>query len=122
MLLAGDIDMVHARALLPLLGASQVALAQRIAAQGLSVREAERMATALALAGGQIGDKKTKTKAENNAPSRDPDMRRLTQEIADLIGLSAKFKLKGKGGELIIGFSQFDELDSLLKKLGIRAD
>jgi ParB family chromosome partitioning protein len=122
MLLAGDIDMGHARALLPLPGASQVALAQRIAAQGLSVREAERMATALALAGGQIGDRKAKTKAEGGAPSRDPDMRRLTQEIADLIGLNAEFKLKGNGGELRIRFSQFDELDSLLKKLGIGTD
>ncbi|MEY3418424.1 MAG: hypothetical protein RJA46_195 [Pseudomonadota bacterium] len=121
MLLAGDIDMGHARALLPLPGASQVALAQRIAAQGLSVREAERMSTALALAGGQIGDKKAKTQAEAGAPSRDPDMRRLTQEIADLIGLNAEFKFKGKGGELRIRFSQFDELDSLLKKLGVEA-
>lgn len=121
MLLAGDIDMGHARALLPLPGASQVALAQRIAAQGLSVREAERMATALALAGGQIGDKKPKTQAEGGAPSRDPDMHRLTQEIADLIGLNAEFKFKGKGGELRIRFSQFDELDSLLKKLGIES-
>lgn len=121
MLLAGDIDMGHARALLPLPGASQVALAQRIAAQGLSVREAERMATALALAGGQIGDKKAKTQVEGSTPSRDPDMRRLTQEIADLIGLNAEFKFKGKGGELRIRFSQFDELDSLLKKLGIES-
>ncbi len=121
MLLAGDIDMGHARALLSLPGASQVALAQRIAAQGLSVREAEKMATALALAGGQIGDKKAKTQAEGGAPSRDPNMRRLTQEIADLIGLTAEFKFKGKGGELRIRFSQFDELDSLLKKLGVEA-
>jgi ParB family chromosome partitioning protein len=121
MLLAGDIDMGHARALLPLPGASQVALAQRIAAQGLSVREAERMSTALALAGGQIGDKKAKTRSEGGAPSSDPDMRRLTQEIADLIGLNAEFKFKGKGGELRIRFSQFDELDSLLKKLGVEA-
>ena len=49
-------------------------------------------------------------------------MRRLTQEIADLIGLNAEFKFKGKGGELRIRFSQFDELDSLLKKLGIGLD
>ena len=112
MLLAGDIDMGHARALLPLPGASQVALAQRIAAQGLSVREAERMASALALAGGQIGDKKVKTNNISGGVSRDPDMRRLSQEIADLIGLNAEFKFKGKGGELRIRFSQFDELDS----------
>jgi len=119
MLLAGEIDMGHARALLPLPGASQVALAQRISAQGLSVREAERMSSALAIAGGQIGDKKTKTNAGAGAPSRDPDMLRLSQEIADLIGLNVEFKFKGKGGELRVQFSQFDELDSLLKKLGI---
>ena len=121
MLLAGDIDMGHARALLPLPGASQVALAQRIAAQGLSVREAERMTAALVIAGGQIGDKKTNGKPGSASPSKDPDMRRLTQEIADLIGLNTEFKLKGKGGELRIHFSQFDELDSLLKKLGIES-
>ena len=121
MLLAGDIDMGHARALLPLPGASQVALAQKIAAQGLSVREAEKMSAALAMAGGQIGDKKSKTKPGASAPSRDPDMRRLSQEIADLIGLNVEFKFKGKGGEIRIGFSQFDELDSLFKKLGIEA-
>ena len=121
MLLAGDIDMGHARALLPLPGASQVALAQRISAQGLSVREAERMSAALVIAGGQIGDKKTKGKLGEAITKVDPDMRRLTQEIADLIGLSAEFKFKGRGGELRIRFSQFDELDSLLKKLGIEA-
>jgi ParB family chromosome partitioning protein len=119
MLLAGDIDMGHARALLPLPGASQVALAQKIAAQGLSVREAERMAAALVIAGGQIGDKKTKSNSSSVGSNQDPDTRRLSQEIADAIGLNAEFKFKGKGGELRIGFSQFDELDSLLKKLGI---
>ena len=123
MLLAGDIDMGHARALLPLPGSSQVALAQRISAQGLSVREAERMTAALVIAGGQIGDKKPKTKASGSTPlSSDPDLQRLTQELADLIGLNTEFKLKGRGGELRIRFSQFDELDSLLKKLGIAAD
>lgn len=122
MLLAGDIDMGHARALLPLPGASQVVLAQKIAAQGLSVREAERMSAALAKAGGQIGGQKAKNQVDTGALSHDPDTRRLTQQIADLIGLNAEFKLKGKGGELRIRFSQFDELDSLLKKLGVGAD
>jgi len=121
MLLAGDIDMGHARALLPLPGASQVALAQKIVSQGLSVREAERMSTALAIAGGQIGDKKAKSTIAGGI-SRDPDTRRLAQEMADLIGLNVQFKFKGNGGEVRIGFSQFDELDSLLKKLGIESD
>jgi ParB family chromosome partitioning protein len=113
--------MGHARALLPLPGASQVALAQKIASQGLSVRETERMSAALAIAGGQIGDKKAKSTSIGGI-SRDPDTRRLAQEMADLIGLNVQFKFKGKGGEVRIGFSQFDELDSLLKKLGIESD
>jgi ParB family chromosome partitioning protein len=40
--MAGKLDMGHARALLPLNGAQQVAVAQRIVQKGLSVREAER--------------------------------------------------------------------------------
>jgi len=122
MLIAGEIDMGHARALLPLPGSSQVALAQKIAAQGLSVREVERMAAALALAGGQIGDKKPKKQMGSESVDADPDMKRLSREISDLIGLGAEFRIKGKGGELRIQFSQFDELDSLLKKLGIEAN
>jgi len=122
MLIAGEIDMGHARALLPLPGSSQVALAQKIAAQGLSVRETEKMAAALALAGGQIGDKKAKKQLGSDSVGADPDMKRLAREISDLIGLSSEFRLKGKSGELRIQFSQFDELDSLLKKLGIEAN
>jgi len=117
MLLAGDIDMGHARALLPLPGASQVALAQKIMAQGLSVREAERLSAVLAKAGGQMGAKRSKKATDSRAA--DPDLQRLSREIADLIGLNAEFKLKGKGGELRIRFSKADELDALLKKLGI---
>ena len=117
MLLAGDIDMGHARALLPLPGASQVALAQKIMAQGLSVREAERLSAVLARAGGQMSTKKPKKGSDT--PTPDPDLQRLSRETADLIGLSAEFKLKGKGGELRIRFSKADELDALFKKLGI---
>ena len=120
MLLAGDLDMGHARALLPLPGASQIILAQRIAAQGLSVREAEKMATAAAIAIGQIGqNKKTQQGIPTSFTNQDPDLLRLAQEIADLIGLAAQFKIKRQGGELCIRFSQIDELDALLKKLGI---
>lgn len=120
MLMAGELDMGHARALLPLPGASQIILAQRIVAQGLSVREAEKMASAATIAMGQIGQsKKSLVNSASAAANKDPDLRRLAQEIADLIGLAAQFKIKSKGGELCIRFSQFDELDALLKKLGI---
>jgi ParB family chromosome partitioning protein len=92
-------------------------LAQKIMAQGLSVREAERLSALLARAGGHMGPKKPKKGSDTSTP--DPDLQRLSREIADQIGLSAEFKLKGKGGELRIRFSKADELDALIKKLGI---
>ena len=64
-----------------------------------------------------MGSRRPKKAADS--PQADPDLQRLSREIADLIGLSAEFKLKGKGGELRIRFSKPDELDALLKKLGI---
>jgi len=46
----------------------------------------------------------------------------LAQNMADIVGLEVEFKNKGKGGELRFYFSQFDELDSLMKKLGIESN
>ncbi|BEI32642.1 ParB/RepB/Spo0J family partition protein [Polynucleobacter sp. HIN5] len=119
MLLSGDLDMGHARALLTLPGASQVALAQKIIAQGLSVREAERLASSAALVAGDLS-RKASVKGKSRHPiSQDQDYKRLAQTLADLVGLEAVFKTNKKGGELRFYFSHFDELDSLLKKLEI---
>lgn len=57
MLIAGELDMGHARALLSLPGSSQVALAQKIVAQGLSVRETERLAASATLISGDLAKK-----------------------------------------------------------------
>jgi len=120
MLMAGEIDMGHARALLSLPGSSQVALAQKIVAQGLSVREAERMAVSATLVSGDLSKKKL-SKGAVKAHQQDQDLRRLAQNMADIVGLEVEFKNKGKGGELRFYFSQFDELDSLMKKLGLES-
>lgn len=120
MLLSGDLDMGHARALLSLPGASQVALAQKIVAQGLSVREAERLASSAALAAGDLS-RNTPTRGKmKHLISQDQDYKRLAQALADLVGLEAVFKTNKRGGELRFYFSHFDELDSLIKKLGIK--
>jgi len=113
MLAKGDIDMGHARALLPLEAAAQVSLAQKIAIQKLSVREAEQMATKFVLNKTQIGgSKKAKAKA-------DPDLRQLQEKLSDQLNLAVEIKQKRRGGEISIKFSQFDELDGFLKRLGI---
>ncbi len=119
MLLSGDLDMGHARALLTLPGVSQVALAQKIIAQGLSVRETERLASSAALVAGDLSRKGSVKGKPKNPVSQDQDYKRLAQTLADLVGLEAVFKTNKKGGELRFYFSHFDELDSLLKKLEI---
>jgi ParB family chromosome partitioning protein len=121
MLMAGELDMGHARALLSLPGSSQVALAQKIEVQGLSVREAERMAASATLVSGDLS-KKRPPKGTGKADLQNQDLRRLAQNMADIVGLEVEFKNKGKGGELRFYFSQFDELDSLMKKLGIESN
>ena len=121
MLMAGELDMGHARALLSLPGSSQVALAQKIVAQGLSVREAERMAASATLVSGDLS-KKRPPKGAGKADLQNQDLRRLAQNMADIVGLEVEFKNKGKGGELRFYVSQFDELDSLMKKLGIESN
>jgi ParB family chromosome partitioning protein len=113
MLAKGDIDMGHARALLPLEAAAQVSLAQKIVIQKLSVRQAEQMATKLVLNKTQFGgSKKAKIKA-------DPDLRQLQEKLSDQLNLAVEIKQKRRGGEISIKFSQFDELDGFLKRLGI---
>jgi ParB family transcriptional regulator, chromosome partitioning protein len=112
MLAKGELDMGHARALVPLQSAAQVGLAQKIAAQGLSVREAEKMATQVAL--GKVGVTKVK------APVKvDPDLKSVQERLSDAFNLAVEIKQKRQGGEIKIKFSQFDELDAFFKRLGL---
>ncbi len=108
LLMAGEIDMGHARALLPLAKASQVQLAHRISAKGYSVREAERMVQH------ELNPPKQKL-----APKKeDRDVARLEEELADSLGTQVKIKMGAKGdGQIAIGFASLDQLDGLLEKL-----
>jgi ParB family chromosome partitioning protein len=113
MLIKGEIDMGHARALLPLDNALQVSLAQKIAIQRLSVREAESMATKLSL------NKKPVLGKQKSNLNADPDIKRIQDRMADEFNLNVEIKQKRQGGEIKIKFSQFDELDALFKRLAL---
>ena len=117
LLLSGEIDMGHARALLPIAPAMQIGLAQRVAAQGLSVRETEKLANAIlnSTKKNEVG----KTENIKNKLKSDPDLKRLETLIADSIGLFVEIKPRAKGGEIKIKYSQTDELHNLLQKLGL---
>jgi ParB family chromosome partitioning protein len=115
LLMAGDIDMGHARAMLNVPTARQIGLAQRVAAQGLSVREAEKLANQIIQTSKKNPDAIQKVKTVKS----DPDILSLQTRLSDMIGLEVEIKTKSKGGEIKIKFSHPDELDSLLKKLDL---
>jgi ParB family chromosome partitioning protein len=114
MLLAGDLEMGHARALLALPAAEQVMAAQEVAAKKLSVREAERL-VARQTAGGASA-----AKGRPAAP-KPRDIARLEERLADTLTAPVEIRLrKGRAGagEIAIPFASLDELDALLDKLG----
>ncbi|OWQ85119.1 chromosome partitioning protein ParB [Roseateles aquatilis] len=115
MLMAGDIDMGHARALLSLDGAHQITSATEIAAKKLSVREAEKLVQRQQGAGRQAPLLRVKS-----AKSR--DVLRLEEELSDLLTAQVEIRVKkktkrGEQGEVAINFSSLDELNGLLQKL-----
>ena len=110
MLMAGDIDMGHARALLAVDAASQITLANQVVARRLSVRETEKLVT------------RTVEEAANPVESRQKeksgDIARLEEELSDALATPVVFKMGNKGrGQLVIDFADLDVLDGLLTRL-----
>jgi ParB family transcriptional regulator, chromosome partitioning protein len=115
MLMAGDLDMGHARALLPLDGATQITTASEIAAKKLSVREAEKLVAKHQGAARQTPLLRVKT-------DKSRDVLRLEEELADALGATVEVRVKkrskrGQSGELAIHFDSLDALSGLLDKL-----
>jgi ParB family chromosome partitioning protein len=109
-LMAGKLDMGHARALLGLAAGAQTAAASRIVAQGLSVRDAERLAHHLAHPG--------KPRAKRGARPEDPDVARLADELAETLGAKVAIEHGRAGsGRLVIGYSSLEQLDGILARI-----
>jgi ParB family chromosome partitioning protein len=108
MLMAGDIEMGHARSLLPLSKSEQGRIAALVADKGYSVRETERLVA-----------------RELNPPAKrgrdkkpDRDLLRLEEELSDRLGATVKISANRKGGgSLTIRFGSLDQLDGLLSRL-----
>lgn len=115
MLLAGDIDMGHARALLSLDAANQILLANEVIAKRLSVRETEKLVSrTLEEAEGK------QTKAQRRAPALSGDAKRLEEALSDHLGTKVSLKLGAKDkGQLMIDFHGWDHLNSLLERQGM---
>ncbi len=118
MLMAGDLDMGHARALLILDKATQITAANQIAAKKMSVREAESLAKKLGAEFNLVTQKPKKEKSR--------DVRRVEEELSDLLMAQVEVKVKKRVkrlgkiqemGELSIQFGSLDELNGLIERL-----
>ncbi len=125
LLMAGDIDMGHARALLALPAAEQVMTAQEIVARKLSVREAERLVQRASSAQtASLSASGSATPSAGSAQkSKTRDLLRLEEKLADVLSAAVDIRIKrrtarGEQGEIAIAFGSLDELNGLLEKLG----
>ncbi|MEY4491097.1 MAG: hypothetical protein RLY41_903 [Pseudomonadota bacterium] len=118
MLMAGDIDMGHARALLALDRGTQITAANQISAKKMSVREAESLVKKL---GAEFNLVPQKPKSEKSR-----DIKRVEEELSDLLTAQVEVRVKKRVkrhgrieelGELAIQFGSIDELNGLIEKL-----
>jgi len=106
LLMNGDLDMGHARALLALTHAKQLDSAHEVVKRGLSVREAERLVA------------RVLKPQEKKAVSQDRDVARLEEDLSEKLGAGVHITSNRKGaGRLSIEFGSLDQLDDLLRRI-----
>ncbi|WP_394788884.1 ParB/RepB/Spo0J family partition protein [Rhodoferax sp.] len=119
MLMAGDLDMGHARALLSLDRATQITAASQIAAKKMSVREAEGLVK-------KLSAEFSLTASPKALKEKSRDLKRVEEELSDLlmadVEIRVKKRVKRHGkieemGELTVQFGSLDELNGLIDKL-----
>jgi ParB family transcriptional regulator, chromosome partitioning protein len=105
-----EIEMGHARALLPLTQRrQQTEVALLVARKGLSVRETEALVRRLQTPVESAGA------AGAGGGSRDPNVERLEQELAEKLGARVLIQQGSKGrGKLVVSYNSLDELDGIL--------
>jgi ParB family transcriptional regulator, chromosome partitioning protein len=101
----GDIEMGHARALI---GAPEAErLAREVATKGLSVRETEKLARSA----------KPNAKRKGESAVRDADIAALEHQLGDVLGLNVRIAHGPKGGTLTLTYSTLDQLDMVCQRL-----
>ncbi|WP_077000086.1 ParB/RepB/Spo0J family partition protein [Variovorax sp. KK3] len=120
MLMAGDIDMGHARALLSLDKGTQITAANQIAAKKLSVREAEALVKKLS------AEFSLRPPAHRGGGEKSRDLQRVEEELADLLAAEVEVRIKKRSkrggkveqsGELAIHFGSLEALNGLIDRI-----
>jgi len=119
MLMAGDIDMGHARALLSLDKATQITAANQIAAKKMSVREAEALVK-------RLSAEFSLKASPRSSPEKSRDLLRVEEELADLLTAEVEVRVKKRSrrngkveesGELAIHFGSIESLNGLIERI-----
>lgn len=106
------LSMGHARALITAKDAES--LARRVVAEGLSVRETEKLAAEVSVK----PHKRSKASSAGAAAGKDADTLALEKDISDSLGMAVSIDSKnGKSGRVSIDFKNLDQLDALLQRL-----
>ncbi|MEQ1557800.1 MAG: ParB/RepB/Spo0J family partition protein [Methyloglobulus sp.] len=107
LLISGQLEMGHARALLSLEAGKQIAAAQKIAREGLTVRAAEKI----------VKDAQTEPKAQLPRVI-DKDTLRLQDQLTAKLGAKVMIDHKESGaGKVVINYASLEELDGILEHL-----
>ncbi len=107
MLIRGELEMAHGRALLGLPRTQQTAVARRVAAQQLSVRQTESLVR-----------RSTAGKGRKRRGAPDPDVARLERELGDALGARVAVRHEAGGrGRLVIAYRGLAELQGILEKI-----
>ena len=107
-IVSGELSAGHARALLAV--PDPTAVAQRIIAEGLNVRQAETLVH-------EIGGSTPKLRNSRGALVKDPDTLALEKRVGDILGLSVKVDHKGPSGTMHIKYRDLEQLDEILRRL-----
>lgn len=104
MMMENRLDMGHGRALLGLEGAQQIAAANKISLENLSVREAEKLINSW-----------LNPKPPTQAVEKDRDVLRLEEHISEKMGTSVTIRAKKNGaGQVVIEYTSLDQLNELI--------
>lgn len=109
----GALSMGHARALIGIDGAAQIA--RKVIEKGLSVRQVEKLAQQAKRGEGE-GQRSPRAASARAEP--DADIRALEQHLADIIGVKVSIDHgTDGGGTLVLRYSTLDQLDMLCQRL-----
>lgn len=106
LMMQGEIDMGHGRALLPLSSVEQIKIANLVVHKQMSVRETEKLVN-------QLENPTTK-----KVKKIDRDLIRLQENVSERLGTQVVIKPKANGqGNIVINYVNLDQLDDILSKL-----